>query len=89
MSGVTGAACITYNRGLDAYEELDGSLADAIARGQNSGGAEAVLQAIPNADTLVARMAAQWYHFEIPFGVCMSFALLAAVVSRSRLRDSK
>jgi len=28
----------------------------------------------------IHEMAVHWYHFEIPFGVCMSFALLAAAV---------
>lgn len=81
MAAVAGWACIKYNLGVDAYEQLDVALDEAISGNFDSvGGADTVLAAIPRADVLVHEMAIHWYHFELPFGVCMSFALLAAVV---------
>ncbi|ORY61157.1 hypothetical protein BCR35DRAFT_334927 [Leucosporidium creatinivorum] len=81
MAAVAGWGCVRFNHGLDAYEQLTIALDEASSGNfESEGGADTVLAAIPRANELVHEMAFQWYHFEIPFGVCMSFALLAAVI---------
>lgn len=85
MSGVTGSACVRYNKGIDAYEFLDAKLKDWLeTHGSASGTAADVVEAIPEATELLHEMAMSFNRFEIPFGVCMTFAVSAGAFKKSR-----
>ncbi|KAI5481047.1 hypothetical protein MNV49_006233 [Pseudohyphozyma bogoriensis] len=80
MAVITVVGTLSWNRGIAAYNKLDKALAVAEANNNGqAGNADTVLAAVPLANEYLATMSSNFWKWSLPFGVCLTFAAIAAV----------